>query len=101
MIAADVLLVAANGRTGRAILKALLQRGLQTRAFVRNADHDPVLRSLGAAQVVVGDLCDTASVERAATGCRALRGNPTVLATLLDRAPTTFEQYAKRVFSGA
>jgi uncharacterized protein YbjT (DUF2867 family) len=64
-----LLLTAANGRTGRAVLTALAARGADVRAFVRNGAQADELRALGAAEVVVGDLGDDASVRAAVEGC--------------------------------
>lgn len=64
-----ILLTAANGRTGRAVLTALTSRGADVRAFVRSQDQSGELTALGAAEVVVGDLEDDASVAAAALGC--------------------------------
>jgi uncharacterized protein YbjT (DUF2867 family) len=64
-----ILVTAANGRTGRAVLHALSRRGSAVRALVRSADQSEALMALGAADVVVGDLADDASVAAAAVGC--------------------------------
>jgi uncharacterized protein YbjT (DUF2867 family) len=67
-----ILLTAANGRTGRAVLSALVGQGAEVRAMVRNPDHVAPLRELGAAEVVVADLGDDASVRSAAAGCASV-----------------------------
>jgi uncharacterized protein YbjT (DUF2867 family) len=64
-----ILLTAANGRTGRAVLSALASRGADVRAFVRDSAQADALTALGAAEVVLGDLGDDASVSAAAQGC--------------------------------
>jgi uncharacterized protein YbjT (DUF2867 family) len=64
-----ILLTAANGRTGRAVLSALASRGADVRAFVRDSAQAEALTALGAAEVVLGDLGDDASVAAAALGC--------------------------------
>jgi uncharacterized protein YbjT (DUF2867 family) len=64
-----LLLTGANGRTGRAVLAALAARDVEVRAFVRNPAQTDELRALGAAEVVVGDMQDAASVDTAVAGC--------------------------------
>jgi len=67
-----ILVTAANGRTGRAVLAALRRRGASPRAFIRNAAQWPALAALGAAEHAVGDLADPASFAPALAGCDAL-----------------------------
>jgi uncharacterized protein YbjT (DUF2867 family) len=64
-----LLVTAANGRTGRAVLSALAARGAAARALVRDPAQADGLRALGAAEVAVGDLGDDASVRAAVDGC--------------------------------
>jgi uncharacterized protein YbjT (DUF2867 family) len=64
-----ILLTAANGRTGRAVLSALNARGASVRVFVRNGDQSAALRELGAAEVAVGDMLDASSIQPAVEGC--------------------------------
>jgi uncharacterized protein YbjT (DUF2867 family) len=64
-----ILLTAANGRTGRAVLNALVRRDASVRAFVRGPDQAGSLLGAGATEVVVGDLGDDDAVTRAADGC--------------------------------
>jgi uncharacterized protein YbjT (DUF2867 family) len=71
-MSALTLLTSANGRTGRAVLKALSAAGKPVRAFIRNASQADDLRKLGATEVVVGDLTDAKSLDAAARGCGAL-----------------------------
>src|SRR5262245_35932279 len=57
-----------QGKTGRHLTELLLARGLPVRAFVHRLDErSDRLRELGA-EIVVGDLLDIASVERAVRG---------------------------------
>lgn len=67
-----ILLTGAAGKTGRAVLAALRDRGAEVRAFVRRQDQETVLRAAGAAEVVVGDLADAALYQRAAHGVSAI-----------------------------
>ena len=60
-----ILLTGAAGKTGRAILRALVDRGQPVRAFVRRGEQAQAVREAGAADVVVGDLQDAGAVARA------------------------------------
>jgi uncharacterized protein YbjT (DUF2867 family) len=68
-MSSPVLVAAANGRTGRAVLRALLARGMRTRALVRRAGQVDGLLALGAHECVLGDLEDPATLAPAAAGC--------------------------------
>jgi uncharacterized protein YbjT (DUF2867 family) len=65
----DILLTAANGRTGRKILKALARRGAAVRVFIRDDAQWPELEQLGAADYSVGDLEHEASLSAALRDC--------------------------------
>lgn len=72
MTAATILLTGANGRTGRAVLRALVARGLPVRAFIRNAAQSASLIELGAKECVVGNMGEPGSVRAALEGCATL-----------------------------
>ncbi|VAW31411.1 hypothetical protein MNBD_CHLOROFLEXI01-2055, partial [hydrothermal vent metagenome] len=61
-----ILVTGAAGKTGLAVLAALQQRSVKTRAFVRHDEQIAAVRNAGAAEVVVGNLLD-ADVWRLAT----------------------------------
>ncbi|HYW26750.1 MAG TPA: NmrA family NAD(P)-binding protein [Terriglobales bacterium] len=63
-----ILVTAAAGRTGRAVVRALAARGVAARALVRRPEQVAALRTDGAAEVVVGDLRDRAALRRAVHG---------------------------------
>jgi uncharacterized protein YbjT (DUF2867 family) len=65
----SVLVAGATGQQGGAVARALLSRGHRVRALTRKPDSDPArqLASAGA-DIVTGDLGDTASVLKAASG---------------------------------
>jgi uncharacterized protein YbjT (DUF2867 family) len=63
-----ILLTGAGGRTGRAVLSALVDRGADVRAFIRKPDQAEGLRSLGAAEIAMGDMQDDASIRSAVDG---------------------------------
>lgn len=67
-----VLLTAANGRTGRPILQALVAKGLQVRVYIRDQQQWSALQALGAESFAVGDLEDTAALRQAMQGCQRL-----------------------------
>jgi NAD(P)H dehydrogenase (quinone) len=66
-----ILITGAGGKTGRAVARLLSQEE-NLRAFVRRDEHVPLLESLGAEQVVVGDLRDPAKMRLAMEGIRAV-----------------------------
>lgn len=63
-----LLLSGANGRTGRAILKAMVDHMVPVRAFIRNAEQASDLEALGASECAVGDMTDAASIAAALKG---------------------------------
>ena len=63
-----ILITGANGQTGRAIIKALLSKGEQIRAFVHKHEHIRELNSLGIKEVAVGDMMDQKAVDEAFIG---------------------------------
>lgn len=64
-----ILITGATGKQGGEVARALLANGWPVRAMTRNPDSEPAraLSKLGA-QVVMGDLDDAASLERALAG---------------------------------
>ena len=56
-----ILVTGAAGKTGRAVVSALAQRGATVRAWVRRSEQAPTVRSAGASEVVVGDMADAGS----------------------------------------
>ncbi|MYA31669.1 MAG: NAD(P)H-binding protein [Gammaproteobacteria bacterium] len=63
------LLTAANGKTGRAVLKALANRGADVKVFLRDEAQWPALNELGASSFAVGDMEDAATIEAAMESC--------------------------------
>jgi len=66
-----ILVTSAGGKTGRAVITALVARGAPVRAFVRRHAHVEALKTLGAADVVIGALDDDAALLRAMDGATA------------------------------
>ncbi len=67
-----ILVTGAGGKTGRAVMRALLARGESVRGLVRTGEHAAQARALGAQEAVTGDMRDPAALERAAHGARAI-----------------------------
>lgn len=67
-----ILITGANGQTGRAIIKTLLSRGEQVRAFVHRPEQIQEMKLLGAIEVVAGDIMDQKTVDEACIGISAV-----------------------------
>jgi uncharacterized protein YbjT (DUF2867 family) len=67
-----ILVTGAAGKTGRAVIGALVQRGAPVRAFVRRPEHATALRPLRPVEVLVGDLMSQEDVVWAARGVSAV-----------------------------
>ena len=61
-----ILLTGASGKTGRAVIKALVAKGECVHAFVHRDHQVSAARALGAKEVSVGSLADVAALIRAA-----------------------------------
>jgi uncharacterized protein YbjT (DUF2867 family) len=66
-----ILITAANGKTGRHVIPQLAAVGEQVRAFVHTQDAAD-LKSLGAEEVMAGDLLDAPGLAKAMAGVRAV-----------------------------
>lgn len=67
-----ILITGAAGKTGQAIISALAQRSTAVRAWVRREAQADDVTALGAADVVVGDMTETAVWQQATANVRAL-----------------------------
>ena len=67
-----ILVTGAAGKTGRAVIQALVARGQAVRALVRRSEQEAFLQRLGVQEVVVGDMGEGAVVEEAMRGVRAV-----------------------------
>jgi uncharacterized protein YbjT (DUF2867 family) len=67
-----ILITGAGGKTGKALLKALVTRDASVRAFVRDYRHEVALRAIGARDVVVGAMDDPQALARATHGVQAI-----------------------------
>jgi len=66
-----ILITGAGGKTGQAIIRALVARGATVRALAHRPDQTQALQALGA-QVVIGDMRDRVTMEQAAHGAQAI-----------------------------
>jgi len=67
-----ILVTGAGGKTGRAIVRALVARGTAVDAFVHREAHVAPLRALGARHVRVGSLDNYAALGEAVRGAEAV-----------------------------
>ncbi len=67
-----VLVSGAAGKTGRAVIEALVEQGTGVRAFVRRKEQAMSVLALGAAEAVVGDMQNEADVQEAMAGVTAV-----------------------------
>ena len=65
-----ILVTGANGQVGRAIIKALLSKNDQVRAFVYKTEHIQEIKALGDIEVVVGDMLNQEDLDRAFIGIK-------------------------------
>ena len=67
-----ILVTGAAGKTGRAVISAVAQRGGDVRAYVHRPAQVATVQAAGAVEVVVGDLQDDATIKQAMQGVCAL-----------------------------
>jgi uncharacterized protein YbjT (DUF2867 family) len=67
-----ILVTGAAGKTGRAVIRALVGLGSPVRAFVHREEHRASVRELGVQDVVVGDMRDEVAFGQATHGARAI-----------------------------
>jgi uncharacterized protein YbjT (DUF2867 family) len=67
-----ILVTGAAGKTGNAVIKALVAKGAPVRALVRRAEQEAPLKAIGAADVVVGSFDDPAALGRATASVQTL-----------------------------
>jgi uncharacterized protein YbjT (DUF2867 family) len=67
-----ILVTGAGGKTGKAVIKALIAREAPVRAFVRNPSHDASLKAMGVRDAVVGDMGDAHALSQAMRGAEAI-----------------------------
>jgi NAD(P)H dehydrogenase (quinone) len=67
-----ILVTGAAGKTGRAIIRALVAREQIVRALVHRNEQAQLVESVGAQEAVVGDMRDEGTFRRAARGVRVV-----------------------------
>ena len=67
-----ILVTGAAGKTGQAVIKALLTKNAAVRAFVYRDTHIERARAAGATEVLVGSMEDTSAFEQAMQGIEAV-----------------------------
>jgi len=67
-----ILITGAGGKTGKAVIGALLARGETVRAFVRRNEQTEDMRALGVQAVSVGDMAEPSALLDALEGVRAI-----------------------------
>jgi uncharacterized protein YbjT (DUF2867 family) len=67
-----ILVTGAAGKTGRAVIQALSDRGEAVRALAHRPEQAPSLKANGAEQVAVGDMRLQATMDQATQGARAV-----------------------------
>jgi len=90
-----ILVTGAGGKTGKAVIKALVTRGAAVRAFVRSTAHEAAMAAIGVNDVVVGAMDDTLALARALRGvdvayhiCPNVHPNEVTFARLLISTAT-------------
>jgi putative NADH-flavin reductase len=94
-----LLVLGANGKTGRLVVEVALSRGHQVRAFVRSPSVFPPHAAL---EIVQGQLLDSSSVGSALLGCEAVisaLGSPGKQPTLSAAARVLLAQMQARAVS--
>jgi len=67
-----ILVTGAGGKTGRAVIKAITQKGLPVCALVKRPELVPILSSLGVERAAVGDMRDPLFMNRVFKGVRVV-----------------------------
>jgi NAD(P)H dehydrogenase (quinone) len=67
-----ILITGAGGKTGRALIQALIRRGGVLRALVRRPEQIAPTLELGAQEAIAGDLQDPASLQKALLGVKSV-----------------------------
>jgi NAD(P)H dehydrogenase (quinone) len=67
-----ILVTGAGGKTGKAVIKALVARGAPVRAFVRSIAHGSSLTAMGVREIAAGAMDDPHALSRAVRGIDAI-----------------------------
>jgi uncharacterized protein YbjT (DUF2867 family) len=67
-----ILVTGAGGKTGKAVIKALVSRGAPVRAFVRGSAYETALRAVGVSEIGAGAMDDAHALSRPVKGAGAI-----------------------------
>lgn len=67
-----ILVTGAGGKTGKAIIRALVARATPVRAFVRSSAHEAALKAVGVREIVTGEMGDSHALSEATRGTEAI-----------------------------
>jgi uncharacterized protein YbjT (DUF2867 family) len=67
-----ILVTGAGGKTGKAVIRALVARGAPVRAFIRSSAHEAALTAMGVSEVVIGMMDDAHALSRVVRGADAI-----------------------------
>jgi uncharacterized protein YbjT (DUF2867 family) len=67
-----ILITGSAGKTGRSVIKALVEREVSVRALVRRPDQVSLVKALGTQQVLVGDMRSPQIIQQAVQGVQAV-----------------------------
>jgi NAD(P)H dehydrogenase (quinone) len=67
-----ILVTGAAGKTGQAVIKALVARRQPVRALVRRDEQTQIVKSLGAKEAIAGDMRDATTLKKAARDAYAI-----------------------------
>jgi NAD(P)H dehydrogenase (quinone) len=67
-----ILVTGAAGKTGQAVIKALVARRQPVRALARRDEQTQIVKSLGAEEAIVGDMRDATTLKKAARDAHAI-----------------------------
>jgi NAD(P)H dehydrogenase (quinone) len=67
-----ILITGAGGKTGKAVIKALVGHRATVRALVRSSAHQAALTAMGVKEVLVGEMDDPRALSRATQGVQAI-----------------------------
>jgi NAD(P)H dehydrogenase (quinone) len=67
-----ILVTGAGGKTGRAVIKALVARGAPVRAFVRSFAHEAAMKAIGVCEVAAGEMDDASALFQAVKETNAI-----------------------------
>jgi uncharacterized protein YbjT (DUF2867 family) len=67
-----ILVTGAAGKTGRSVIRALVEKGGQVRALVRREEQKQIVEAIGTHEIQVGDMASIPSMEHAMQGIHSV-----------------------------